>query len=58
MEGGAQAWWDTLPIGTQLIMDLQSYASSSTPIDTWEVLCQALRRRFYPPDYRQNLLAR
>ena len=52
MEVVSQAWWDTLPIGTKLIVDLQESTSSYTPpIGTWESLCQVLCRRFYPLEY-------
>eukprot|EP00253_Pinus_taeda_P007128 PITA_07128 len=42
-----------------LVVELGEQAETkSTPITSWNLFCEALRERFYPPGYIQNLLAK
>jgi hypothetical protein len=49
LEGIAQAWWDT---------QLENFSETDERITSWDNFCQALRDRFYPPGYLQNLIAK
>ena len=46
LEGIAQAWWDT-----QIENFSETDESTDTCITSWDIFCQALRDRFYPPGY-------
>jgi hypothetical protein len=56
LEGIAQTWWDTHLTNAELIVELDNPPSTNDRITSWEHFCQALRERFYPPGYLQNLL--
>jgi hypothetical protein len=59
LEGIAQIWWDTHLENYSWVMDIGDSIETQTPhITTWDGFCQALRERFYPSGYRQNLLAK
>ena len=59
LEGLAQTWWDTHLENMSLVVELGEQAeTNSTPITSWNLFCEALRERFYPPGYIQNLLAK
>jgi hypothetical protein len=59
LEGIAQTWWDTQLETYSWVMDRGDPVETQTPhITTWDGFFQALRERFYPSGYRQNLLAR
>jgi len=58
-EGLAQTWWDTHLENMSLVVELGEQAETrSTPITSWNLFCEALHERFYPPGYIQNLLAK
>jgi hypothetical protein len=59
LEGIAQAWWDAQTDTSSLVVDLgDPPVATPPPIGSWDTFCQALWNHFYPPGYRQTLLAR
>jgi hypothetical protein len=58
-EGIAQAWWDSQLEQSELVMDLSTPQYTTIGcITSWDAFFHALRERFYPPGYLQNLLTK